>query len=68
MNAEMWGLVMVVIGLFFVVSAWLKSDFFIYRMFVARSKILWRDKVHTFLLLSGVVIILVGVLMASGLL
>ncbi len=68
MNAEMWGLVMVGVGLFFVVSGWLKSDFFIYRLFVARSKLLWGDNVHLFLLFSGVAIMLVGGLVASGLL
>jgi len=68
MNTEMWGLVMVGIGLFFVVSGWLKSDLFIYRLFVARSRLLWGDKVHLFLLFSGVAIMLVGGLMASGLL
>lgn len=60
MDAEMLGLVIVGVGLFFVVSSWLKSDFPIDRLFVARSERLWGDKVHVFLLFSWVAIILVG--------
>ena len=66
MKSEIWGFVTVGIGLFFVVSGWLKSDFFIYRLFVARSKLFWGDNVHLFLLLSGVAISLIGATMAFG--
>ena len=43
-----------------------QSDFFIYRIFVARSKQLWGDKVHVFFQFVGIAIIVVGVLMAIG--
>lgn len=63
MKNELWGLVMMGIGLFFLICGWLKSNFFIYRIFVARSKLLWGDRVHAFYLCVGVIIILVGALM-----
>ena len=61
-----WGLVMAGVGCFFLISGWLKSDFFIYQIFVARSKKLWGDKVHVFFQFVGIAIIVVGVLMAIG--
>jgi len=66
MNSILWGLVMVSIGCFFVLNGWLKSDFFLYRIFVERSKTLWGEKVHLFFQFAGSAIILVGVLMALG--
>jgi uncharacterized membrane protein len=63
---NLWGVVMVGVGCFFLVSGWLKSDFVIYRIFVARSRILWGDKVHVFFRFVGIAIIVVGVLMATG--
>jgi uncharacterized membrane protein len=66
MNAELWGLVMMGVGLFFLICGWLKSDFLIYRIFVARSRLVWGDRVHTFFVSVGVVIILIGTLMAFG--
>jgi hypothetical protein len=63
---NLWGLVMAGVGCFFLISGWLKSDFFIYRIFVARSKTLWGDKVHVFFQFVGIAIIVVGALMAIG--
>ena len=63
---NLWGLVMAGVGCFFLIGGWLKSDFFIYRIFVARSKKLWGDKVHVFFQFVGIAIIVVGVLMAIG--
>lgn len=54
-----WGSLMVVIGFFIFVSALTKSDFIIYRLIHARSRVLWGDHAHTFLMVVGV--ILVGV-------
>jgi hypothetical protein len=63
---NLWGVVMVGVGCFFLISGWLKSDFVIYRIFVARSKQLWGDNVHVFFQFVGIAIIVVGVLMATG--
>ncbi|KAB3529893.1 hypothetical protein F8154_14380 [Alkaliphilus pronyensis] len=53
---NLWGSLMLLIGLFLFVSAIRKSEFIIYKLLVARSKILWGEKVHTFLLVVGIVI------------
>jgi len=44
----------------------LKSDFFIYRLIVARSKILWGDNTYRFHQIVGLIVIVVGVLVAVG--
>jgi hypothetical protein len=43
-----------------------KSGFLIYRLMVARSKILWGDHVHSFHQFVGVLVIIVGVVLALG--
>ena len=62
----LWGSLMIAAGLFMVVCASLKSPFVIYRMMVARSKILWGEKVHRFHQITGALVIVFGVLMALG--
>lgn len=52
-----WGSLMVVIGLFIFVSAVIKSDFIIYRLIHARSRLLWGDRAHTFLMVVGVILV-----------
>ncbi len=54
-------------GLFLLVCSSLQSKFFVYRLMVARSKILWGEKVHRFHQVSGVLVITFGVLVALGL-
>ncbi len=49
----LWGALMVVIGLLMVAGASLKSEFIIYRLLVARSRMLWGDKVHLFHQIAG---------------
>jgi len=51
-----WGSLMLLVGLFIFISAIRKSEFIIYKLLVARSKILWGDKAHTFLAVIGVLI------------
>ena len=50
----LWGSLMALIGLFIFVCALRKSEFIIYKLLVARSKLLWGDNVHSFLLVVGV--------------
>lgn len=57
---------MMAAGLFMVVCASLKSQFIIYRLMVARSKILWGENVHRFHQISGTVVIIFGALVALG--
>ena len=52
----LWGSLMFLIGLFFHYSAIKKSNFVVYRLLVARSKILWKNKVHSFYKVVGVIL------------
>ncbi|KAB3527445.1 hypothetical protein [Alkaliphilus serpentinus] len=52
----LWGSLMLLIGLFLFVSSIRKSDFIIYKLLVARSKILWGENVHTFFIMVSIVI------------
>jgi hypothetical protein len=61
-----WGLIMAAIGLFMAVCSFTKSDFVVYRLLCARSRILWGDAVHRFYQVVGIVLIVLGVLWASG--
>ena len=63
-----WGPVMAVIGLLMLVAGTAKSNFIVYRLLVARSRIVWGegDAVHRFYQVSGVVVIVLGVLWAMG--
>lgn len=57
-----WGSLMFLIGLFFHLSAIKKSEFIVYRMFVARSKMLWKENVHKFYMVVGVILMAVSML------
>lgn len=61
-----WGILTIVIGLFMVISSIMKSEFIIYKLLVTRSKILWGENAHNFLMVSGLLIIIVGFLMIIG--
>jgi hypothetical protein len=65
----LWGILMAAVGLFMLVCGTLKSEFTIYRLMVARSRILWGqgDAVHRFYQVSGLIIIVLGALFALGL-
>jgi len=62
----LWGMSIVAAGLFLLVCGRLKSEFFIYRLIVARSKILWGENVHRFHQIAGGIVIVFGVLVAIG--
>jgi uncharacterized membrane protein len=64
----LWGILMVAVGLFMLVCGTLKSEFIIYRLMVARSRILWGqgDAVHRFYQVSGATIVVLGALWALG--
>ena len=62
----LWGILIVLAGLFLTISGTLKSNFIIYRLLVYRSKILWGDHVHRFHQIAGVIVIVVGALVALG--
>ena len=62
----LWGALLIVAGLFLLVCGRLKSEFIVYRLFVARSKILWGENVYLFHQFSGAAVIVFGVLVALG--
>lgn len=63
-----WGLSMVLIGLFMFICGTLKTNFIIYRMLVLRSRLLWGEgnTVHRFYQVTGLVISVLGMLWATG--
>ncbi len=63
-----WGTLMVLAGIFMLACGTMKSEFIIYRLMVARSRILWGegDAVHRFYQLIGLIITALGVLWAMG--
>lgn len=63
----LWGCLIAAVGLFMFVSGTTKSDFIVYRLLVARSKILWGERVHSFYQAVGVIVVIFGVLFAAGL-
>ena len=62
----LWGALMAIIGLFMLVCGTVKSDFVVYRLLVARSRILWGDAVHRFYQVSGLIVAVLGILWALG--
>jgi len=62
----LWGCLIAAVGLFLLASGALKSQFIIYRLFVAQSKILWVERVHGFYQVPGLLVIIFGVLFAGG--
>jgi len=62
----LWGISMALVGLFLLVSATLRTDFVVYRLLVARSRLLWRDRVHLFHQVVGAILMVLGLLWASG--
>lgn len=62
----LWGILIVLAGLFLLVCGRLRSDFIIYRLIVARSKVLWGDNRYRFHQVVGTIVIVVGVLVAVG--
>ena len=65
----LWGSLMALIGLLMLVAGTAKSTFIVYRLLVARSRILWGegDAVHRFYQVSGLILVIFGVLWATGL-
>ena len=62
----LWGCLVAAIGLFLFICGYLKSEFVLYRLLVARSKILWGEKVHSFYQVAGIMVLIFGVLLALG--
>ncbi len=61
-----WGLIIAAVGALFIVWGRTRSDFVVYRLLVARSRILWGegDQVHGFYQVAGAIMIIVGAVIA----
>ena len=62
----LWGSLMVLAGLFLLICGTRRSQFVVYRLLVARSRMLWGDYVYRFHQIAGAAVIVVGVLVALG--
>ena len=58
------GCLIVAVGLFLFVSGTTKSEFVVYRLLVARSRILWGERVHGFYQVAGILVAVFGCLCA----
>ena len=59
-----WGLIVAMVGALFIRWGHTESDFGLYRLLAARSRILWGDRVHGFYQIAGALMILAGVAIA----
>lgn len=64
----LWGLLMAAAGLFMLVCGTTKSEFIIYRMMVARARVLHGEgnSVHRMNQVFGLIVLTLGILWASG--
>jgi len=62
----LWGCLSAAVGMFLFLSGTVKSQFVVYRLLVARSKILWGERVHGFYQIVGILVVAFGVLFAVG--
>jgi len=60
----LWGSLIAVIGVYMFVSALRKSEFIIYKLLAARSRVLWGDNVHKFYTVVGITLVVFGLLVA----
>ena len=66
MDFNGWGIILVVVDLFLLISGSLKSEFIIYRLLVARSKLLWGENTHRFHQIAGVMVTIFGIFVTIG--
>lgn len=61
---SIWGLIIAAVGALFIVWGRSRSDFVVYRLLVARSRLLWGDRVHAFYRVCGALMIIAGAFIA----
>ncbi|MGA0803457.1 MAG: hypothetical protein ACO3QU_01065 [Ilumatobacteraceae bacterium] len=61
-----WGLLIAMVGVLFVWWGRSKSEFVVYRLLVARSRVLWGsgDRVHGFYQCAGAALVVFGAVLA----
>jgi len=60
----LWGVLIILAGLFMTICGTIKSNFIVYRLLVYRSKLLWGENVHRFYQVVGAIVIVFGLLVA----
>ena len=65
MDFNYWGFLISFIGLLMLIGGLTKTNFIIYRILAAKSKILWGKNVHYFYQVSGLLVMIFGVLVAT---
>ena len=60
----LWGVLIILAGIFMTICGTVKSNFIVYRLFVYRSRLLWGDNVHQFYQVVGIMVIIFGLLVA----
>jgi drug/metabolite transporter (DMT)-like permease len=58
------GLIIAMVGTLFITWGRTKSNFGLYRLLVARSRVLWGDRVHGFYQVAGALMIIAGAAIA----
>ena len=62
----MWaGVLVAVFGALLVIAALTRTEFVLYRLVVARSRVLWKNRVHGFHVVAGTMCIIAGILMIA---
>lgn len=60
----LWGGLILLVGVLFVAWGRTQSDFVVYRLLAARSRMVWGDRVHGFYQVVGIAMIAFGLLVA----
>ena len=60
----LWGGLILLVGVLFVAWGRTQSDFVVYRLLAARSRMVWGDRVHGFYQVAGITMIAFGLLVA----
>jgi predicted DNA-binding transcriptional regulator len=68
MDIKYYGILMILIGLFMTISGLRKSEFMIYKLLVKKSEKLWGENVHRFYQITGMIIIVIGIIVVIGML
>ena len=58
----LWGGLILLVGVLFVAWGRTQSDFVVYRLLAARSRMVWGDRVHGFYQVAGIAMIAFGLL------
>jgi hypothetical protein len=61
-----WGIAISTIGLLMFLGGLTKSEFVVYRVLAARTRLVWGDNVHVFYVAAGLIVAVFGVLVAMG--